>query len=319
MYLHETRDGLKKRECEYDALIEDEATPMDEYMEAKDKLELVSLCLQELSTRIHNKQSVLGVTNCAWLNNLTNNPFLTARMNTLALKQCLHDRLCARKFEMEQLECLFHKQVNDHKVDVHTASSVKQCKPAITKVACSFNALCDTMEDLIKRGKAPPGATCLNKLDIKGIFALDVDDTIWEDLGLDKGSLAPLPPWLSDEGMQAGIRALLEYDHCIEEKLSVNSLDFGDLASLPDWGPSTEDIINFHIAQKTAVVKEVPIIDTERRDTERIIELECQEQDKESKYSDSENGEADMILFDILDAADASWPGEEDEEYMYDL
>ncbi|KAG6915066.1 hypothetical protein DXG01_013656 [Tephrocybe rancida] len=155
-----------------------------------------------------------------------------------------------------------------------------------------------------------------------GLANTNVDDAIWEDLGLDEGSLAPPPPWLSDEGVQAGIRALLEYDRCIKKKLSVNSLDFGDLASLPDWGPSTEDIINFHIAQKTAVVKEVPTVDTERRDTERIIELERQEQDEESKYSDSENGEADMILFDILDAADAadaSRPGEEDEEYMYDL
>ncbi|KAG6914745.1 hypothetical protein DXG01_015538 [Tephrocybe rancida] len=190
----------------------------------------------------------------------------------------------------------------DHKVDAHTASSVKQRKPAITKVARSFNALCDTIEDLFRRGKAPPGTTCPKKLDIKGIFALDVDDTIWEDLGLDKGSLVPPPPWLSDEGVQA-----------------VNSLDFGDLASLPDWGPSTEDIINFRIAQKTAVIKEVLIVDTEGRDTERIIELERQERDEESEYSDSENGEADIILFDILDAADAPQPGEEDEEYIYDL
>ncbi|KAG6914848.1 hypothetical protein DXG01_014961 [Tephrocybe rancida] len=342
---------------------------MDEYTEVKDELESVCLHLQELSTRIHNKQSVLGVTDRAWLNNLMNNPFFAARMNALALKQHLHDWLCAQKFEMEQLEHSFHKQINDHKVDTHTASSVKQCEPAITKVARSLNVLCNTMEDLFKRGNTPPGATCLKKLDIKGIFALNVDDTIWEDLGLDKWSLTPLPPWLSDEGVQAGIRALLEYDRCIKEKvrlqhkcrsmhfwlseewhivnlalgtddaslsyhlrlrrssllrlcfqwqLSVNLFDFGDPASLPDWGPSTEDI-DFLIVQKTAVVKEVLIVDIERRDTERIIELERQERDEESEYSDSENGEADIILFDILDAVDASWPGEEDEEYMYDL
>ncbi|KAG6912908.1 hypothetical protein DXG01_011177 [Tephrocybe rancida] len=266
-------------------------------------------------------------------------------MNALALKQRLRDRLRARKFEMERLECSFRKQVNDHKVDAHTASSIKQREPAITKVARSFNVLCDTMEDLFNKGKAPPGAICPKKLEIKGIFALDVDDAIWEDLGLDEGSPVATLPWLSDEGVRAGIRALLEYDRCIEEKvrlrhecrsmhfwlseewrivnlalgtgknfdLLVNSLNFGNLASLPDWGPSAEDIINFHIAQKTAVLKEVPTIHTENN-----IELERQEWDEESEYSDSEHGEADMLLFDILDAVDASRSGAEDDEYLYD-
>ncbi|KAG6904048.1 hypothetical protein DXG01_012965, partial [Tephrocybe rancida] len=219
LQLRETRDGLKKREREYDALVEDEATPMDEYMEAKADLELVRLRLQELATRIRNKQSILSVTDRTQLKNLTNNPFLAAQMNALALKQRLRDRLRARKFEMERLECSFCKQVNDHKVDAHTASSIKQREPAITKVARSFNVLCDTMEDLFNKGKAPPGAICPKKLEIKGIFALDVDDAIWEDLGLDEGSPVATPPWLSDEGVRAGIRALLEYDRCIEEKV----------------------------------------------------------------------------------------------------
>ncbi|KAG6913748.1 hypothetical protein DXG01_004554 [Tephrocybe rancida] len=313
LQLCETRDRLKKREREYNVLVEDEAMPMDEYMEVKVDLESVCLRLQELATRIRNKQSILGVTDRARLKNLTNNPFLAARMNALALKQRLRDRLRARKFEMERLECSFRKQVNDHKVDAYTASSIKQREPAITKVAHSFNVLCDTMEDLFNKGKAPPGTICLKKLEIKGIFALDVDDAIWEDLGLDEGSPAAPPPWLSDEGVRAGIRALLEYDRCIEEKLSVNSLDFGNLASLPDWGPSAEDIINFHIAQKTAVLKEVPTIHTENN-----IELERQEWDEESEYSDSEHGEVDMLLFDILDAVDASRSGAED-EYLYDV
>ncbi|KAG6913159.1 hypothetical protein DXG01_009217, partial [Tephrocybe rancida] len=65
LQMHETRDGLKKWEHEYDALIEDEATPMDEYAEAKADLESVHVRLQDLTTRIRNKQSVLGVTDRA--------------------------------------------------------------------------------------------------------------------------------------------------------------------------------------------------------------------------------------------------------------
>ncbi|KAG6906109.1 hypothetical protein DXG01_015873 [Tephrocybe rancida] len=87
--------GLRKWEHEYDALIEDEAMPVDEYTEAKADLESICVRLQELNTRIRNKQSIMGVNDHARLKNLTNNLFLTARMNALALKQRLRDRLRA--------------------------------------------------------------------------------------------------------------------------------------------------------------------------------------------------------------------------------
>ncbi|KAG6904627.1 hypothetical protein DXG01_008525, partial [Tephrocybe rancida] len=215
--MREVRDGLKKQEHEYDALIEDEATPMDEYTEAKADLESVHVRLQDLNTRIRNKQSVLGVTDRTELRNLTNNPFLTARMNVLALKQRLCDRLRAQKFEIERLECSFRKQVNDQKVDAHTASSVRSCEPAIAKVARSYNTLCATMEKLFADGKAPRGAICPKQLELKGIFDLNVDDTIWEDIGLEDGSPVAPPLWLANEGVHVGIKALLEHDHCVEE------------------------------------------------------------------------------------------------------
>ncbi|KAG6912745.1 hypothetical protein DXG01_012471, partial [Tephrocybe rancida] len=296
--LRETRDGLKKRQREYDTLIEDENIPADEYTEAKTELELVRLRLRELTAKIRDKQCTLGVADRVRLEKLLNDPFLAARMNALALKQCLRDRLRSRKFELDRLERSFRKQVNDQKVDAHTASSVRSREPAIAKVARSYNALCATMEQLIINGKAPRGAICPKQLELKGIFDLDVDDTIWEDIGLEEGTPAALPPWLADEDMRAGIKALLERDRCIEEEvrlrhecrsmrvwlseewydqslayhlrlwrssllrlcsqwqLSVHSLDFGDITSLPDWGPSEEDILNFRNAQKTALIKE---------------------------------------------------------------
>ncbi|KAG6903566.1 hypothetical protein DXG01_016847, partial [Tephrocybe rancida] len=57
--LRETRDGLKKRQREYDALIEDENTPVDEYTEAKTELESVRSRLWELTAKIRDKQSAL--------------------------------------------------------------------------------------------------------------------------------------------------------------------------------------------------------------------------------------------------------------------
>ncbi|KAG6912636.1 hypothetical protein DXG01_013197, partial [Tephrocybe rancida] len=192
--LRETRDGLKKRLCKYDVLIEDENTPVDEYTEAKTELESVRLRLRELTAKIRDKQSALGVADRAQLEKLLNDPFLAARMNALALKQ-------------------------HQKVDAHTAASVKSREPAISKLARSYNALCNTMQQLFDKGKAPRGAICPKQLELKGIFDLDVDDTIWEDIGLEEGMPAAPPPWLADEDVHAGIKAMLERDRCLEEEV----------------------------------------------------------------------------------------------------
>ncbi|KAG6914114.1 hypothetical protein DXG01_002369 [Tephrocybe rancida] len=63
-----------------------------------------------------------------------------------------------------------------------------------------------------------------------------------------------------------------------------------------------EDILNFRNTQKTALVKEVQITTTEGNSTEDDIELEREERDEESEYSDSEHREVDMILIDTIDA-----------------
>ncbi|KAG6914701.1 hypothetical protein DXG01_015848, partial [Tephrocybe rancida] len=72
---------------------------------------------------------------------------------------------------------------------------------------------------------------------------------------------------------------------------------------------------------KTALVKEVQITNMGGNSTEYDIELEREEQDEESEYSDSEHGEVDMILIDTIDAvhlADATWAETMDnDQYLY--
>ena len=54
----------------------------------------------------------------------------------------------------------------------------------------------------------------------EGLFKLDVDDDIWQDIGLtdDVDNLQGIPDWLGDERVRDGIKALLERDRCIEEE-----------------------------------------------------------------------------------------------------
>jgi hypothetical protein len=74
------------------------------------------------------------------------------------------------------------------------------------------------MTRLIREHKAPTGAICPSKIETKGIWALDVDDDIWQDVGLLDDAPEPTPPpWLCDETVRDGIKALLERDRCLEE------------------------------------------------------------------------------------------------------
>ncbi|KAF9233092.1 hypothetical protein BU15DRAFT_66899 [Melanogaster broomeanus] len=51
-----------------------------------------------------------------------------------------------------------------------------------------------------------------------GLFKLDVDDDIWQDVGLDERFQQGPPGWLSDEKVRLGIQSLLEVEHCEEEE-----------------------------------------------------------------------------------------------------
>ena len=51
----------------------------------------------------------------------------------------------------------------------------------------------------------------------EGIFQLDVDDEIWQDVGLEDEVANP-PRWLADDNVRQGIRLLLDHDRCVEEE-----------------------------------------------------------------------------------------------------
>ena len=71
----------------------------------------------------------------------------------------------------------------------------------------------------IQSGHALQGAICPNKIEPKGLFALDVDDVIWQDVGLNDDDWENPPRWLCDAEVQSGILAMLDLDRCEEEEL----------------------------------------------------------------------------------------------------
>lgn len=78
-----------------------------------------------------------------------------------------------------------------------------------------YNKLCGDISILINAQKAPDGAIAPLPIPTKGVFQLDVNDAIWQDVGLDDDTTAAR--WLVNKAVRAGIRAMLQKDRCEEE------------------------------------------------------------------------------------------------------
>ena len=96
-------------------------------------------------------------------------------------------------------------------------ASIKRREPTILKLVATYNNLCSELQSMIQLRKAPPGAIAPHPIPSKGIFQLDVDSDIWQDVGLEEPYANP-PQWLADEGVRKGIKLMLEIDRCNEEE-----------------------------------------------------------------------------------------------------
>ncbi|KIJ11573.1 hypothetical protein PAXINDRAFT_31481, partial [Paxillus involutus ATCC 200175] len=193
--------------------------------------------LMAMTTLVAKRRAALGVSDRANLAALKRNVYLQVRMNACAVKTRIWERLRQRKFELERLECAYRTTVNgtsslliilvpeklnklydvENKIQDHVQAAIKRREPTILKLVSNYNTLCKQLQTLIKVGTAPLGVVSPPCISREGIFQLDVDDDIWQDIGLDDATTDP-PLWLADESVCMGIRHLLEYDQCVEEE-----------------------------------------------------------------------------------------------------
>jgi hypothetical protein len=188
--------------------------------EVQENLEEYKAKLAKLKISIANRKSQLSVDGRLNLSKLMGNVFLKQRMNALALKQRLRDRLRHRKFELENMERAYRNTVNHAKLEAHAKQQVKHKEPAIQTLARKYNTLCKELLEMIKAKKAPRGAVAPFPIDMDGLFKLDIDDDIWQDVGLtdENDENMEIPAWLGDEYMRKGIKSLLDVDRCTEER-----------------------------------------------------------------------------------------------------
>lgn len=84
---------------------------------------------------------------------------------------------------------------------------------------------------MVQHHQAPIGAVVPQRIPDGGLWKLDIDDSIWQDVGLDEQSDGSPPPWLAHEPTRAGIRALLDYDRACEEEARL----LRERQALQDW------------------------------------------------------------------------------------
>ncbi|KIJ06019.1 hypothetical protein PAXINDRAFT_20761 [Paxillus involutus ATCC 200175] len=119
-------------------------------------------------------------------------------MNALAVKTRIRDRLRQRKFELERIERAYRQTVGDQRLRSHAEASVKCREPTLLRLVTTYNGLCDKLMALVRQRKAVRGAVMPHYIPWEGLFELDVDDDIWQDVGL-TGDEAEPPAWLADD------------------------------------------------------------------------------------------------------------------------
>ncbi|KAJ3725371.1 hypothetical protein C8R42DRAFT_575748 [Lentinula raphanica] len=204
-----------------------------EIADAENQLPILEKRLSDSRLALVREERKLGVEDKATYRHLAGSPFINLRMNARAVKIRLCSRLAARKFERDRLERSFRRQQHkDRKFHMHTEESVKKRDPSIQQLARHYNSLCTEMQRLIDLNRAPHNVCPPEQIPMKELFNLDVDDNIWQDVGLDETSDGETPPgWLCNDSIRKGIRGILLRDRCDEEFLHLKH----EILCLQQW------------------------------------------------------------------------------------
>jgi hypothetical protein len=182
-------------------------------------------------TDVDMRKKNLGIENERSLRLLLSNKYLQLRVNAQALKVRIRTKLQARKFELERIDkAARNAGSGELKLQNHVQSQVNRHQPGISKNVGRYNDLVTEMESLISAGKAPAGAICPKLLDKSTLYSLSVDDSIWDDVGLEdvEGSI---PSWLGDENVRNALPIHLELNRCKEEEARLSR----ELQHLQEW------------------------------------------------------------------------------------
>ncbi|PPQ72968.1 hypothetical protein CVT26_014513 [Gymnopilus dilepis] len=195
---------------------------------------------------IEEKTTKLSLADQKNLKRLLGNDFLRTRMNALAVKQRIRERLRHRKYELESFGSSYRNTVNHQKLQQHAEQQIKRKEPGIQNLARTYNKLCQDLEKMIAARTVPKGARAPSKISLEGLFKLDVDHDIWQDDDLtnDIDDSIEIPGWLGNDDVRAGIKLLLQYDRCVEEEKRL----IHERQAMQEWFIEEWNLVNLALA-----------------------------------------------------------------------
>ncbi|KAF8144173.1 hypothetical protein K438DRAFT_1993154 [Mycena galopus ATCC 62051] len=229
--LRNTVDAQKKEVRECKAAWNDAVEDGDDELLADTELALkdARAAVTKLKDRLLRSENALGIHEKSELKKLMKTKFFQLRFDVRVKKTRLHHLLRARKFEHEQAERSSHRQQSsDIKLRTHTQSAVKHRQPKITNLRTT-----------------PRGAISPQPIDAKKVFELDMDDSIWQDVGLEDNDDRGEPPlWLSSDSVRSGIQAVLQLDRTDEEDAMLAK----ETRSMRAWFIEEWDVLRLAVA-----------------------------------------------------------------------
>ncbi|KAJ7917867.1 hypothetical protein B0H13DRAFT_1608008, partial [Mycena leptocephala] len=177
--------------------------------------------LTKVEKQLGKKMCALGADEKKKLGSIKTTKYLELQMRCRSLKYRLRKRLRERKFELDRVEHSAQRQIaSEKKLGSHTRSAIKKCEPGIAKLYKEYNKAYAAIAKLIKSKSALESAVAPEPIDEKKVWELDVDNSVWQDVGLDDDDEEP-PLWLKDEGVRKGIPAMLDLARSKEEDLEL--------------------------------------------------------------------------------------------------
>ncbi|KAJ7199404.1 hypothetical protein GGX14DRAFT_373190, partial [Mycena pura] len=206
------------RVASLEKVLADSDSTAQERLYAEINLEQARAAWTKAKEKAKRLEAQLGLTDPTALRQLEHASYYTKRANANLVKKSLLAKLRERKFENDLLERSFRRTRSENQRNEHVGQAIKRREPNIGRLVKAYNKLCAEISALIRAKKAPRRAVAPSPIPEKGLYQLDVDDAIWQDVGLDDTGPGDSPPlWLTDEKVRSGIRAMLQKDRCEEE------------------------------------------------------------------------------------------------------
>ncbi|KAJ7301708.1 hypothetical protein DFH08DRAFT_919079 [Mycena albidolilacea] len=271
----------------------------DALVDAKMARDDARAMLLKTQDRLRRNEAALGVDEKVQLQKHTKSKFFQLRFDARVKKIRLRNLLRARKFEWERAERSSRRQqASEHKLRSHTEAAVKRRQPKINNLVREYNKICDAIGVEIREHRAPARTIPPDRIDMRTLYALDVDDAIWQDVGLEDDEDRGVPPlWLSDDLVRSGIRAMLQIERADEEDAMLRK----EARGLRIWFIEEWEVLNLAM-ENTDTPQDAPWGPSEAELIQCMIDEHAAARGEDRYFEGDDESDREVEDFEMLDA-----------------